>query len=81
MNIYLRTDYTITTNSIAYLDLQTRFVNYTFEGFNENGDIANQTVDLRFFNPKYGLFYSLSNNSSFMYHTLKEKENQTEMII
>ena len=62
MNIYLRTDYTITNKLNAYLDLQTTFVDYTFEGFNENGDIANQTVNLRFFNPKYGLFYSLNNN-------------------
>ena len=38
MNIYLRTDYTITNKLNAYLDLQTRFVDYTFEGFNENGD-------------------------------------------
>lgn len=82
MNIYLRTDYTITNKLNAYLDLQTRFVNYTFEGFNENGDIANQTVDLRFFNPKYGLFYSLSNNSSFYvsYSEGKREPNRNDYI-
>ena len=82
MNIYLRTDYTITNKLNAFLDLQTRFVNYTFEGFNENGDIANQTVDLRFFNPKYGLFYSLSNNSSFYvsYSEGKREPNRNDYI-
>tara|TARA_B100001287_G_scaffold106091_1_gene89303 strand:- start:1186 stop:3414 length:2229 start_codon:yes stop_codon:yes gene_type:complete len=82
MNIYLRTDYTITNKLNAYLDLQTRFVNYTFEGFNENGDIANQTVDLKFFNPKYGLFYSLSNNSSFYvsYSEGKREPNRNDYI-
>ena len=82
MNIYLRTDYTITNKLNAYLDLQTRFINYTFEGFNENGDIANQTVDLRFFNPKYGLFYSLSNNSSFYvsYSEGKREPNRNDYI-
>jgi len=82
VNIYLRTDYTITNKLNAYLDLQTRFVNYTFEGFNENGDIANQTVDLRFFNPKYGLFYSLSNNSSFYvsYSEGKREPNRNDYI-
>ena len=82
MNIYLRTDYTITNKLNAYLDLQTRFVDYTFEGFNENGDIANQTVNLRFFNPKYGLFYSLNNNSSFYvsYSEGKREPNRNDYI-
>ena len=82
MNIYLRTDYNITNKLNAYLDLQTRFVDYTFEGFNENGDIANQTVNLRFFNPKYGLFYSLNNNSSFYvsYSEGKREPNRNDYI-
>ena len=82
MNIYLRTDYTITNKLNAYLDLQTRFVDYTFEGFNENGDIANQTVNLRFFNPKYGLFYSLNNNSSLYvsYSEGKREPNRNDYI-
>ena len=82
MNVYLRTDYTLTNKLNAYLDLQTRFVDYTFEGFNENGDIANQTVNLRFFNPKYGLFYSPNNNSSFYvsYSEGKREPNRNDYI-
>jgi len=82
MNTYLKTDYAFTNKLNAYLDLQVRFVDYTFEGFNENGDIANQTVNLRFFNPKYGLFYSLTNNSSFYvsYSEGKREPNRNDYI-
>ena len=66
LNLYLKTDYDLTNKLNLYLDLQTRFVDYTFEGFDENGEIANQTVNLRFFNPKYGIFYSISENSSVL---------------
>ena len=82
MNTYLKTDYAFTNKLNAYLDLQVRFVDYTFEGFNENGDIANQTVNLKFFNPKYGLFYSLTNNSSFYvsYSEGKREPNRNDYI-
>ena len=65
MNVYLKTDYAITNKLNTYIDLQARFVDYTFEGFDVNGNIADQTVNLKFFNPKYGLFYSFTDNSSF----------------
>ena len=42
----------------------------------------NQTVNLRFFNPKYGLFYSLNNNSSFYvsYSEGKREPNRNDYI-
>ena len=36
LNIYLKTDYDLTKKLNLYLDLQTRFVDYTFEGFDRN---------------------------------------------
>lgn len=64
MNIYIKLDYSIFKNLNAYIDLQARYISYVFEGNDVNGDITEQKVNLKFFNPKYGLFYKLSNNSS-----------------
>ena len=82
LNLYLKTDYALTNKLNAYLDLQTRFVDYTFEGFDENREAANQTVNLRFFNPKYGIFYSMSENSSVYasYSEGKREPNRNDYI-
>ena len=82
LNLYLKTDYALTNKLNAYLDLQTRVVDYTFEGFDSNGEIADQTVNLRFFNPKYGIFYSISENSSVYasYSEGKREPNRNDYI-
>ena len=82
INVYLKTDYAITNKLNTYIDLQSRFVEYTFEGFDVNGDIADQTVNLKFFNPKYGLFYSFCDNSSFYasYSEGKREPNRNDYI-
>ena len=82
LNLYLKTDYALTNKLNVYLDLQTRFVDYTFEGFDANGEAANQTVNLRFFNPKYGIFYSMSENSSVYvsYSEGKREPNRNDYI-
>ena len=82
LNLYLKIDYALTNKLNAYLDLQTRFVDYTFEGFDANGEAANQTVNLRFFNPKYGIFYSMSENSSVYasYSEGKREPNRNDYI-
>lgn len=82
LNLYLKTNYDLTNKFNIYLDLQTRLVDYTFEGFNTNGEVANQTVKLRFFNPKYGIFYSISENSSVYasYSEGKREPNRNDYI-
>ncbi|MBT5858862.1 MAG: TonB-dependent receptor [Flavobacteriales bacterium] len=81
-NIYLKVDYALTTKLNTYIDLQTRFIDYTFEGYDANGNIADQTVNLKFFNPKYGLFYSLSDNSSLYasYSEGKREPNRNDYV-
>ena len=82
LNLYVKADYDLTNKLNAYLDLQARFVDYTFEGFNSNGEVSDQTVNLKFFNPKYGLFYSLSDNSSFYasYSEGKREPNRNDYV-
>ena len=64
-NIYLKTDYSITEKFNLFADLQTRSIQYNFEGLNDDGTAAEQSVNLNFFNPKLGAFYSLNNNNDF----------------
>ncbi len=62
-NTYGKWTYRLYNRFITYLDLQYRIVNYNFQGFNENGELVDQTDRLNFFNPKVGLSYLLNNDS------------------
>jgi len=48
----------------AFVDLQYRLVNYSFVGKNDDGNPLDQNIIHHFFNPKAGLFYTLSNYSN-----------------
>lgn len=47
-----------------YTDLQYRFVDYTFEGYNHNLELADVNVKHHFFNPKIGATYMLSSTAN-----------------
>ncbi|WDF69253.1 TonB-dependent receptor [Sphingobacterium oryzagri] len=47
-----------------YTDLQYRYVDYTFEGYDHNQQLADINVKHHFFNPKLGVTYVLSPNSN-----------------
>ena len=47
-----------------YTDLQYRFVDYTFEGYNHNLELADVNIKHHFFNPKIGTTYLLSPRSN-----------------
>ena len=63
-NIYLKTNYKYSKNTNLYVDLQRRIVDYTFEGKEEDGSLAEQNVVFDFYNPKIGLFHNLEKNQS-----------------
>lgn len=48
----------------VYADLQYRFVDYTFEGYDHNKNLTDINVKHHFFNPKAGLTYNLTMRSS-----------------
>ena len=52
-----------------FADLQTRNIQYNFEGFNNDGTPEEQSVHLNFFNPKFGLFYSIIDKKCHAYQT------------
>ena len=62
-NTYLRANYQL-NNFNFFADLQYRRIGYSFLGFDRNLRNVQQKADLNFFNPKFGLTYSINNNSS-----------------
>lgn len=63
-NIYGKLNYQFTDRLNAYADLQYRRVGYQFLGFNRAGDNVTQDADLSFFNPKFGLFYQVGEQTN-----------------
>ncbi|MCE3280580.1 MAG: TonB-dependent receptor [Bacteroidetes bacterium] len=63
-NIFLKTNYLVTKKLNVFVDVQYRNINYSFTGFNDSLQTADQTVALNFINPKIGLNYELSNTAS-----------------
>lgn len=59
-NIFLKNNYELTSKLNAFVDLQYRRVNYSFEGVDEDASVLNQSVALNFFNPKVGLTYEFN---------------------
>jgi len=63
-NIFLKVEKGFSKKFRAFVDLQTRHVDYAFFGFNNELLPTDQSVAHLFFNPKVGATYSLSNNWS-----------------
>jgi iron complex outermembrane receptor protein len=62
-NFFGKLNYQLTSLLNAYVDLQYRNVDYTFIGFDNDGANIQQDDQLHFFNPKFGLFYSIDTRS------------------
>jgi len=63
-NIFGKAIYTVGKNLHLFGDLQYRSVDYSFLGFDENFENAQQEVHHDFFNPKAGLSYDFNKKSS-----------------
>ena len=61
-------------NGILFLDLQFRFIDYNFLGFDNNLVNIQQDATYSFFNPKVGLSYAI--NSSTKFYTLFSVANK-----
>lgn len=62
-NLFARNNLRITEKLYATIDLQARWIRYEFEGPDHNGLLTDQSVQHRFFNPKFGLSYQISGQS------------------
>lgn len=63
-NVYAKATYSISKNWIAFGDLQYRYVDYSFQGYDVNLNTVNENEKLNFFNPKAGLTFRPDNHQS-----------------
>lgn len=63
-NLYVKIDYALFNNTNLYADFQKRKLKYEFLGNDEEGNTAEQSVNLDFFNPKVGIHHSLNPNQA-----------------
>ena len=63
-NVYVKFNYPYSKNINLYADLQKRFLDYSFIGFDEEGNNVEQTAEFDFFNPKFGFYYQIAENKS-----------------
>lgn len=64
VNVYLKADYQINKNLIAFADFQVRNINYETKGTDNDQRNIDIDEDYQFFNPKLGLNYKINENSS-----------------
>ena len=63
-NVYAKFNYSYSKNINLYADLQKRFLDYNFIGFDDEGNNVEQTAEFDFFNPKFGFHYQIAENKS-----------------
>jgi len=74
-SIFSKATFRMSNTLQAFLDLQTRFVNYTTTGLTSNRAPIDVDEDFNFFNPKFGLTYTLNaNNSIYASYARANKE-------
>lgn len=62
-NTYFKTYYAANSSVDLYLDLQHRYVYYSFLGYNQRLENVQQSATFNFFNPKIGITYKLNQNA------------------
>ncbi len=73
MNAYAKFKYQW-RNWFPYVDIQTRFISYQFEGLDNNLEFGNQAVIYLFLNPKVGLTYVRNNHSFYGMYAIGNRE-------
>lgn len=74
MNVYGKADWVPVQGLHIFADLQYRYVNYNIYGFEENPNLVVEQ-QFHFFNPKFGLSYTLkSRNRFYVYFGIANKE-------
>ena len=63
-NVYAKAFYNYSEQLTLFGDVQQRTIDYSFIGKDDNGNALEDTVDFSFFNPKFGGFYQIDNESS-----------------
>ena len=59
-NVFIKTNFQASEKTSLFLDLQSRNIEYEFNGSDIDGNIGVQEVKLDFFNPKFGLSHKMN---------------------
>tara|TARA_B110000093_G_scaffold96765_1_gene104326 strand:- start:312 stop:2510 length:2199 start_codon:yes stop_codon:yes gene_type:complete len=59
-NVFVKTNFQASEKTSLFLDLQSRNIEYEFNGSDIDGNIGVQEVKLDFFNPKFGLSHKMN---------------------
>ena len=68
-NVFGKLNYRFSSKWYGYFDLQYRGVNYTFEGLDADGTPLEQSVSLKFFNPKLGVVFMPQENWQLSFYS------------
>ncbi|WP_276368090.1 TonB-dependent receptor [Chryseolinea sp. H1M3-3] len=81
-NVYAKWNYSLTDVLTSYVDLQYRAVNYETAGVDNDQSLYAIKDEFDFFNPKVGLSYSLSGNSTLYasYAIANREPNRTDYL-
>ncbi|QNL51002.1 TonB-dependent receptor [Olivibacter sp. SDN3] len=73
-NVFGKGEYKI-ANAVFFADLQYRRVTYSFLGYDRNLNNIQQSTEMNFFNPKFGVSYQFANNSNaYVSYAIGNKE-------
>jgi iron complex outermembrane receptor protein len=61
---YLKITHYFSAKIMLYTDVQVRFIDYRFDGFNTDFSVSRQRVNYLFFNPKIGATYFLNDHQN-----------------
>ena len=64
-NMFIKTNYQASISTSVFIDLQLRNIEYEFNGSDINGNMGEQSIDLEFFNPKFGLTHKINDKQLF----------------
>ena len=64
-NLFIKSNFQVSEKTSLFLDLQSRNIEYEFNGNDIEGNSGTQEVSLEFFNPKFGLSHKMNEEQLF----------------
>ena len=81
-NMFIKTNYQASNATSVFIDLQLRNIEYEFNGNDVNGNNEEQSIDLEFFNPKFGLTHKVNDKQLFYgsYAVANKEPNRSDYV-
>ena len=81
-NMFIKTNYQASNATSVFIDLQLRSIEYEFNGNDVNGNNEKQSIDLEFFNPKFGLTHKVNDKQLFYgsYAVANKEPNRSDYV-